>query len=184
MTLDLAFLIGLLLLLIGGVIYVYNRFVQLRHDVRAAWSDISVQLKLRHDLIPKLVEATQAYARFEQLVHTTTAQQRADLEHLPAQAVATPEQAISDELTRLRALVEAYPNLHTSQRFAQLMSELSSVEDRIQYARRYYNGCVRELNVLRESFPYGLIGSTFGFHHADYFQLETSHTPHPQETTP
>jgi len=184
MTLDIALLIGLLLLFIGGVVYVYNRFVRLRHDVRAAWSDISVQLKLRHDLIPKLIEATQAYTHFEQLVHTTTAQQRADLEYLPAQAVATPEQAISNELTRLRALVEAYPDLHTSQRFAQLMSELSRVEDHIQYARRYYNGCARELNVLRESFPYGLIGSAFSFHHADYFQLETSHAPHPQETTP
>lgn len=184
MTLDLAFIIGLLLLLIGGVIHIYNRFVQLRHDVRAAWSDISVQLKLRHDLIPKLVEATQAYARFEQLIHIATAQQRADLERQPAQAVATLEQSISDELTRLCALAEAYPNLQTSQRFAQLMSELSSVEDHIQYARRYYNGCARELNVLRESFPYGLIGSAFGFGHADYFQLETSHTPHPQETTP
>ncbi|MEW6444526.1 MAG: LemA family protein [Pseudomonadota bacterium] len=177
MTLDLALLIGLILFIVGGVVHFYNRFVQLRHDVRAAWSDISVQLKLRHDLIPKLVEAAQAYARFEQLVHTSTAQKRADLERLPAHAVAPLEQSISDDLTRLRAVAEAYPDLKSSGQFTQLMGDLSAVEDRIQYARRYYNGCVRELNVLRESFPANLVGAAFGFALAEYFQLEPSHDP-------
>ncbi|MEW5838248.1 MAG: LemA family protein [Pseudomonadota bacterium] len=176
MTLDLVFLFGLILLLIGGVVHFYNRFVRLRHDTRAAWSDISVQLKLRHELIPKLVEAVQAYARFEQLVHTATAQQRADLEHAPVRSVTPLEQSISADLNRLRAVAEAYPELKSSERFAQLMAELSAIEDRIQYARRYYNGCARELNVLRESFPANLIGSALHIEQADYFQLDSGHT--------
>lgn len=151
-------------------IWLYNRLVQDRNTVLAAWSDIDVQLKRRHDLIPKLVDAVKAYAGYEQ----ATLSQVTELRHV-AQAAGGPgaaaraEGALSQALHRLFALQEAYPDLKANEQFLDLQNEISAVEQDIQYARRYYNGAVKALNVRVESFPSNFVASLFRFIQAEYF---------------
>lgn len=164
-----------LILLVATVwaIVIYNRLVRLRHQVAAAWSDIGVQLKRRHDLIPKLVEAVRAYASYEShtlddltRLRTTAENARAPTELLP------PAERLSGELRHLVAVAEAYPALKTSEQYLGLQKELSNVEDNIQFARRFYNGAVRELNVRIDSFPDLILARPFGYRPAEFFELE------------
>lgn len=166
-------LLILLPLLIWAVM-LYNKLVRDKNHVLAAWSDIDVQLKRRHDLIPKLVEAIQVYAEYEQstLSHIT---------HLRQTAAATSEtlerekmeSALSEQVRSLLLIAEDYPDLKAGQQFLDLLAQLSDVENHIQYARRYYNGSVRNYNVRIDSFPDLLIARSFHFTPARFFELES-----------
>lgn len=159
-------------LLVWAVV-LYNLLVRDRNRVLAAWSDIGVQLKRRHDLIPKLVDAVQAYARYEAATLEELTQLRAAAAAAADPAARGPlEGRLGQRLHALLAVVEAYPGLRASDQFLNLQRELSEVEDQIQYARRYYNGAVRELNVRVDSFPDLLLARLFRFRPAAYFELE------------
>ena len=161
------------IVILGLVVILYNRLVASRHRVLAAWSDIDVQLKRRHDLIPKLVDAVRQYAGYEQAVLTTVVDLRNKSEALTA---VTDKAEVESDLGRgihnLLALAEAYPDLKANQNFLQLQKDITEVEDNIQYARRYYNGAVKVLNVRVESFPDNLVAKLFGFRTAEYFDME------------
>ena len=158
---------------LGLVVILYNRLVASRHRVLAAWSDIDVQLKRRHDLIAKLVDAVRQYAGYEQAVLTTVVALREKSETLTAVAdKAEVESHLGRGIHNLLALAEAYPDLKANQNFLQLQKDITEVEDNIQYARRYYNGAVKVLNVRVESFPDNLVAKLFGFRTADYFDME------------
>lgn len=151
-----------------------NRFVRLRNLIRESWSGIDVQLRRRHDLIPNLVETVKAYAAHEQELFRSLAEAReravSHLEDLGARV--DDERAVSRELGRVMARIEAYPDLKASAHFMQLQTELANTEDRIAAARRFYNANVREYNALLESFPAGAIGSGTGHRQAEYFELD------------
>lgn len=175
-------LIGAAVLVVGFVIYAYNRFVALTQRTAEAWADIDVQLKRRYDLIPNLVETVKGYAAHERGVFddVTNARAQATQVHVdPAnitpeqiRAMAGAESALTQSLGRLLAVAEAYPDLKASQNFSQLQSELSDTENKIQAARRFYNGNVRDLGIALQSFPTNLIGNMFGFKEREYFELE------------
>ncbi len=155
-------------LLVWGVM-LYNRLVRWRNMVLEAWSGIDVQLKRRHSLIPNLVEAVKAYAGYEQSVLERVTGLRT------AGSVAergAEESSLSQHIRQLVAVVEAYPELKASDSYLKLMQGLTEVEQHIQYARRYYNGAVRELNVRVQSFPSNLVAALFGFRPAEYFEVE------------
>lgn len=151
-------------------IVVYNRLVRDQNHVKAGWSDIDVQLKRRHDLIPKLVDAVRAYADFERATLTAVTELRARSEQLaqPAQ-IAAVENQIGLGLNRLLAVAEAYPDLKASESFLHLQRELSDTEDKLQYARRFYNGAVRAFNTRVQSFPDVLVARMLRYEEADYF---------------
>jgi len=172
---------------IGGVvvvyaIFAYNRFVQLVQRTKEAWADIDVQLKRRYDLIPNLIEAVKGYAAHERGVFEEVTNARAkatqihvDPSNITAEqitAMAGAESALGDSLGKLLAIAEAYPDLKASQNFAQLQTELVDTENKIQAARRFYNGNVRDLKIALDSFPSNIVGSTFNFKEEQYFELE------------
>jgi LemA protein len=165
--------------LIGVAVGVYialafNRLVRSRQMAREGWSGIDVQLKRRSDLVPNLVASVKGYVAHERDVLTEVTQLRSEARALPADAIgkrAQAEGALSLALGRLMAVAEAYPDLKASRNFLELQQQLSDMENDIQMARRYYNGAVRNLNILIESFPSNLVARPFGFARADYFEL-------------
>lgn len=155
-------------LAIWGV-FLYNRLVRDRNRTSAAWSDIDVQLTRRHDLVPKLVEAVKAYARYEQATLTTVTELRSRSEaasRLPDKA--RLEDELEAGLHKLIALAESYPDLKASENFLELQRDLVEVEDHLQYARRFYNGAVRMFNTRIESFPDLLIARAVGFRQREF----------------
>ncbi len=154
-------------------IWIYNLLVRDRHRVGAAWSDIDVQLKRRHDLIPKLIDAVKGYAAYEQttLEALTQLRQRSHETGDPTRRGAI-ETELGTGMHRLLALAEAYPDLKANANFLQLQGDITEVENQIQFARRYYNGAVRNLNIRIDSFPDLLIARPLGYRHARYFQIE------------
>jgi LemA protein len=165
-----------LLVIAGAALYgvaLYNQLVRLRNSGESAWSDIDVQLKRRHELIPNLVETVKGYASHERgtFEKVTEARSQAMQASGPGgQAVA--EGQLTQALKSLFAVAEAYPELRANQNFLSLQGELSKLEDAIQNARRYYNAVVRDLNTRCEAFPSNLVASTFGFDQAEYFELD------------
>ena len=160
----------LILFLILGI-WIYNGLVKARNQVKNAWSDIDVQLKRRHDLVPQLVAAVKGYADYEKATFTAVTELRARSEaaaHLPEKA--NLEDAIEQAMHRLVAVAEDYPDLKADENFRQLQSTLADVEDHLQYARRFYNGAVKQLNTLIESFPNLLIARPLGFASAEFFE--------------
>ncbi len=154
-------------------VVIYNLLVRDKNRVLAAWSDIAVQLKRRHDLIPKLVEVVQRYAGYERATLERVVALRGQSEQAAAIAQkGALENELAGQLRRLVALAEQYPDLKASAHFLELQGDLSAVEDHIQYARRYYNGAVRNLNIRIDSFPDLLIARLLGYRHAEYFQLD------------
>ena len=154
-------------------ITIYNYLVRDRQRTRAGWSDIEVQLKRRHDLIPKLVDAVKQYAAYEQATLdqvTTLRNQAGNIQGVEQQGQL--EKGISQGLLSIFALQEAYPELKANQSFLQLQTDISSVEADIQHARRYYNGAVRNLNTRIESFPDLFIARLFNYRPAQYFEFE------------
>ena len=165
--------LGILLAIGLWAVFAFNRLVRLRNQVRTAWADVDVQLIRRHDLVPSLVTAVQAYAGHEQAVLTAVTELRAQA--MQAQApgtLGTIESALQEGIGRLLALREAYPDLKASENFAQLQRDLVEVEEQLQYARRFYNGAVRDLNDGVQRVPDLLVARTFGFRDAEFFQAD------------
>ena len=155
-------------------IAVFNRLVRTRQMANEAWSGIDVQLKRRSDLVPNLVEAVKGYAGHERSVLEEVTQRRGAARALPEGDVAArgqAEGALSAALGKLFAVAENYSDLKASNNFLALQQQLSSLENELQMARRYYNGTVRNLNVLVQSFPSNLIAGALGFGTREFFQL-------------
>jgi LemA protein len=161
--------------------WTYNRLIGLNKQAEGAWSDIDVQLKRRWDLVPSLVETVKGYARHESstLESVVEARSQAAQPGSPAQR-GESERGLSGAVNRLFAVAEAYPELKASQNFQELQKSLVDVENHVQYARRYYNAVVRDLNTLVQSFPSNLIASAMGFGERTYFQLEESQRAAPR----
>lgn len=158
--------------LIAAGIWVYNTLIHDRNQVLAAWSDIDVQLKRRHDLVPQLVAAVKAYADYESATLGVTTELRTRSEqasHLPLKAAVEAE--VATAVTRLIAVAEAYPQLQADRNFLQLQRDLVAIEDHIQYARRFYNGAVRIFNTAIQSFPQLLLARLLGFRPAEFFEV-------------
>lgn len=160
---------GMLLAVFLYGVVLFNRMVARRNHAREAWSGIDVQLKRRHDLLPKLVEVVKAYGRFEQATLQGVTEARAAG---ASAARREAENGLTRELRQMFALVEAYPELKANQGYLDLQRQVSETEEQIQYARRYYNGTVRELNILVESFPSNLVARLFRFEAGEYFEIE------------
>ena len=152
----------------------YNRLVTLRQRVREAWSDIDVQLKRRHDLIPNLVETVKGYAGHERATLESVTQARTaavQAAGAPPEQRAQAENMLTGALRQLFALAEAYPQLRAVESFAQLQEELTATEDKISFARRFYNGNVRDYNTSLMTFPTHLLAGPFGFTSEQYFEI-------------
>jgi len=162
-----------LLVLVGVVIGAYNGLVVLRNRVEEAWSDITVQLKRRTDLIPNLVNSVKGYATHEKEVFEKVAEARSAIMNAGSVAeTAKAENALEGALKSLFAVSEAYPELKANQNFLQLQQELVDTEDKIQAARRFYNGGVRDLNTKIQTFPTNIIAGMFGFQAKEFFDVE------------
>jgi LemA protein len=164
-------LMMLLAILLVAVVWFYNRLVAQRNRVAEAWAGIDVQLQRRHELVPNLVQVVRGYARHEAQTLEAVTMQRSGGDRASPE-LAGRETELSRSLGRLLVLAEAYPELKADENFRQLQDDLVEVEDHLQYARRYYNGTVRDLNNLVESFPSNLVARPFGFHPAVFFEIE------------
>ena len=151
----------------------FNRLVRLRNQTRTAWADIDVQLQRRHDLVPQLVTVVQGYAAHERATLEAVTELRAQAQAAQgASRQGAAEASLEQALSRLIALREAYPDLKANRNFAQLSSALVEVEEHLQYARRFYNGAVRDYNDASQRFPALLVARGFGFADAEFFQAE------------
>jgi LemA protein len=151
----------------------YNSLVTLKIRVDEAWSDITVQLKRRLDLIPNLVETVKGYAKHESGVFEKVTEARANaLNAQGVKATADAENQFEGALKSLFAVAEAYPDLKASQNFIELQQELVDTEDKIQASRRFYNGGVRDLNTKIQKFPSNIIAGMFGFKNREFYQLD------------
>lgn len=161
-------------------ISVYNGLVKQRVRVDEAWSDISVQLKRRYDLIPNLIETVKGYAKHEKGVLEDVTKARA--EALSAQGIkekGKAENQLEGALKSIFAVAESYPDLKANQNFAQLQADLTDTEDKIQASRRFYNANVRDLNIAVQSFPNNIIANMFGFKERELFNLEDAAAKEP-----
>ena len=161
------------ILKIFWLIAAYNRLIILRNRAKEAWSDIDVQLKRRYDLIPNLVETVKGYAAHEKEVFekVTEARSRAMSAVSPSEKGGA-ENMLAGALKSLFAVAENYPDLKASENFLELQRELRDTEDKIQAARRFYNGNVRDLNTRIEVFPANIVASLFRFQKMDFFEIE------------
>lgn len=165
-------LAGLAVLILAGM---YNSLVQLRVRTESAWSDIDVQLKRRHDLIPNLVETVKGYAAHEKGTFENIAKYRSMAMQATSPAdKAQAEGQLSTALKSLFAVAESYPQLQASQEFTELQNSLNSIEDNIQNARRYYNAVVRDYNTRVQSFPTNILAGMFGFQTRQFFEMESA----------
>jgi len=164
-------LITLILLLLITVAWFYNRLIRNRNLVSEAWAGIDVQLQKRSELVPNLVQTVKGYAAHESSVFEEVAHIRSTGE-TSVETRAKQETALSRSLGRLFALAEDYPDLKASEGFQQLHSSLVEIEDHLQYARRYYNGAVRDNNNLVEAFPSNIVANLFKFSLAEFFEIE------------
>lgn len=159
----------------------FNRFVQLQNMIKQAWSDIDVQLKRRHDLIPKLVDTVKGYASHEKNTLEQVVEARSTCMSTPeGKARQDAETALGTGLRQLFALAENYPDLKANQSFLMLQQQISEVEDNIQMARRFYNGAVKLYNVQLESFPSLIVGKIFHYQPAEFFELEVGEGQSPE----
>lgn len=166
---------GIAVLVIVLVIWMFNRLVRLRNQVRTAWADIDVQLTRRHDLVPQLVAAVKGYADYEAAtLESVTALRNQALNISRPGQLGEVEASLALALGKVFALQEAYPDLKASENFQQLQRDLVEVEEHLQYARRFYNGAVRDYNDAGQRFPDLLVARTFGFGQAEFFQAETT----------
>lgn len=167
-------LLGLAAAVVLYVIVTYNALVKLRVQVSEAWSDIEVQMKRRYNLIPNLVETVKGYAKHE--AGTLEAVTRARNEAMANQGApheqAQSENMLTGALKSLFALAESYPELKANTSFLNLQEQLAEVEDKIQAARRYYNGSVRDNNTKIDQFPSNLVARQFSFEKAEFFELD------------
>jgi LemA protein len=167
--------LGIVVLLLLWLVVVYNRLVSLRQTTGQAWSDVDVQLKLRHDLVPNLVETVKGYAAHERgtLEAVVAARNAAVGANGPA-AQAQAEGQLGAALGRLLALTEAYPELKANQNFLQLQAELSDIENKIAAARRFFNNAVAEYNAAIQSVPAVFFAGSLGFTSRTFFEVPES----------
>ena len=164
----------LLAVIVVWIIAIYNRLVTLRNRSSEAWADIDVQLKRRYDLIPNLVSTVKGYA-----THESSAFEKVTAARAQALGAGTPgtkavaEGALSGALKSIFAIAEAYPELKANQNFLELQRELEDTENKVQAARRFYNGNVRDLNTSIETFPTNIFAGVFHFEKREYFELES-----------
>ncbi|MEM7542458.1 MAG: LemA family protein [Pseudomonadota bacterium] len=173
---DIALALGGAGILIWAVV-IYNRLIRDKHRVAAAWSDIDVQLKRRHDLIPKLIDAVKQYAAFEEATLATLTALRGDSEVASdIDKVSTIESKLAGSLLSIVAIAEDYPELKANESFIDLQQNLTDVEEHIQLARRFYNGAVLNLNVRIETFPDVFVARALGFTAAQLFRYHEGST--------
>ncbi|MEM7401154.1 MAG: LemA family protein [Pseudomonadota bacterium] len=164
------FFIGIIL---AWAIVIYNNLVHDKNTSLAAWSDIDVQLKRRHDLIPKLVDAVKQYANYESSLLESVTELRSQAKSIEKIAERENiERQLHSQVHKLIAVAEEYPELKANENFLALQKDISDVENDIQYARRYYNGAVRNINTRIDSFPDLLIARAFKYSYHEYFQLD------------
>lgn len=166
-------IIGVGVFIVLWFIAMYNGFVKLVNRTKEAWADVDVQLKRRYDLIPNLVETVKGYATHEKEAFESVTKARAQA--LGAQSIKEKEAAdnmMTAALKSVFAVAEAYPQLRAVEGFTKLQEELADTENKIQSARRFYNGNVRDLNTKIEMFPNNIIAKIFNFQKQDFFELE------------
>lgn len=171
MIIGLVLLVVVVLFLLYGV-SIYNRLVKLKNLVQEAWSSIDVMLKKRYDLIPNLVETVKGYATHERETLDSVTQARTQA--MSAKSVEEKEIAekqLGQAMMNLKAVAEQYPDLKANANFQQLQNELTNLEGDIEKARRYYNGTVRENNILVETFPSNIVAGMFHFTKSPFFEL-------------
>ena len=155
---------------VAGV-FIYNSLIRSRNRVNAAWSDIDVQLQRRHDLVPRLVAAVDQYAKYERATLEAVTELRAEaMKQADVVARGAAEERLGAGVGRLIALAENYPDLKANENFLNLQNELVETENYLQFARRYYNGSVRDFNTMIESVPSNIVAGAFRFGQRDFFQ--------------
>lgn len=164
--------LGIIAVALLWAIVTYNRFISLRRFKDEAWSGIAVQLKRRHDLAPNLLNLVKRYAQHEKALLEEITRQRSILQGNPQQ-IADKERQYSGTLSRIFALAEAYPELKANENFLSLQQTLTEIEEQLQMARRYFNGTVRNFNILVESFPSLLLARLFNFKAESFFELDS-----------
>jgi LemA protein len=170
-------ILGLIVVLVLWVIFIYNGLVAMRQRVNQSFADIDVQLKQRHDLIPNLVETVKGYAAHERGTLEAVVQARnAAVSARSPEQMAVAENQLSGALRQLFALSEAYPDLKANQNFQQLQAEISDIENKIAASRRFFNNSVQEYNTGIEQFPAALFAATFGFARREFFDLGETRT--------
>jgi LemA protein len=177
MTVVVIVIVVLVVLLVGWAILSYNGLVSKRNRVDNAWSQIDVQLKRRHDLIPNLVETVKGYAAHERGTFEAVTQARANAINAEGPAAqAQAENVLSGALKSLFAVSEAYPDLKANQNFLNLQEEITSTEDRIAYSRQFYNDSVLTFNTKIQQFPSVILANMFNFSARDFFDAEPGDT--------
>ncbi len=168
--------LAILIVLALWLIALYNGLVKLNNRTKESWSDIDVQLKRRHDLIPNLINSVKGYMTHEKtlLENITKARSQAmDAQQAgDTKALATSESMLGGMLSKLQIAVEAYPDLKANNNVSQLMDELSDTENKIQASRRFYNGMVRDFNTKMESFPNNVFATMLKFTKYEFFEIE------------
>src|SRR5438874_10785384 len=167
--------VAIVVVIVLLLIVLYNGLAGLRVRADSAWSDIDVQLKRRHDLIPNLVETVKGYAAHEKGTFENIARYRSNaISANTPEEKAAAEAQLTNAVRGLYAVAENYPQLKADQNFLSLQSTLADIEDKIQNARRYYNAVVRDFNTRVQSFPANLIAGMFGFHPRQFFEMENA----------
>ena len=166
-------IIALIIIIVVAVVGVvlYNRLIRSRNRVDTAWSDVDVQLQRRHDLIPRLVTAVDQYAKYERATLEAVAELRAEAMQVTGiDARGRAEEELSTGVQRLIALAENYPDLKANENFLNLQNELVETENYLQFARRYYNGSVRDYKTMTATVPSDFVATMFGFEDRSFFQ--------------
>lgn len=167
--------LGILVVLVIWIVGMYNGLVRLRNQVKNAWSQIDVQLKRRHDLIPNLVETAKGYMKHER--ETFEAITKARSQAVEAQGVAEQGKAegqLTEALGKFMLVVENYPDLKANQNFLALQEELTTTENKVSFSRQFYNDQVLQFNTRIESVPTNIIANMFGFKQAEFFEIEVA----------
>ena len=169
-------IVVIVVVVVGGGALAYNGLVRRRNRTQEAWSQIDVELKRRHDLIPNLIETVKGYAAHEQETFEAVTAARANAVSTGATGdpakVGPAENALTQSLRTLFAVAENYPQLRAVESFLQLQEQLTATEDKIEFARRYYNTSARDYNIALQSFPRNLIARSFGFTAVSFFEAE------------
>lgn len=172
---QLLIIIGVIALILFYLVGIYNKLVRTKTLVSEGWSGIDVQLKKRHDLIPNLLESVKGYMSYEQdTLQKVISARNAAVSAKGVMSQSQAENQLQSAIGGVFALAEQYPDLKASANFIQLQDALKDVENTIEQARRYYNGTVRELNTMVDSFPSNLVANQFQFSKADFFELENN----------
>ena len=167
------FTVLIVVLVLAGVVGVvlYNRLIRSRNRVDTAWSDIDVQLQRRHDLIPRLVTAVDQYAKYEKATLAAVTELRTEaMRAADVRAKGKIEEKLSAGIERIIALAEDYPDLKANENFMNLQNELVETENYLQFARRFYNGSVRDYNTMTETVPSNIVAGWFAFSAREFFQ--------------